>query len=64
MRLFGFEIKRVKQLSPKERMIKASAELTEAWSHAYEQRAGIKPWINWDEKRVLVVKWGNVEEVE
>lgn len=69
MKILGIEIRRVppKEPEPLEALAEACDLMNEAWercleSHSREVRA-TRPWILWDEKRVVLSRLGGERQV-
>lgn len=61
MRLFGWELRRVKQDAPQqdvaEQFIEAADAVNAVWARARAENVKIGPWIDWPEKQMVVVEY-------
>ncbi len=59
MKLFGIEIRRVppEQPEPLDRMIAACDEMNAAWKANKAQGGRERPWVIWDEGRMIITSY-------
>ena len=64
MRLFGYEIKKIEPPKPPlsriDAMCNLADELTHLWNKHREEGGKCRPWVQWDDKEVIIVKYNNL----
>lgn len=65
MKLFGYEIRKVPPLKddPLERLKGAVDEINDAWTALAEAGDKARPWIIWEEQRVVLSRYNGRPEI-
>lgn len=65
MKFLGIEIRRVPKEEPPafERMKAACDAMNEAWEDERASGGRTRPWVIWEEQRLVLTQWGGEREI-